>query len=138
MDYILIVEDEMIPGDSLKLRVEGIIAAFGMDCRVEIVETVEAARAALEQEHPVVILLDIMLPKREGEDIDWDAGIKFARDLLKTHPGIPIIVITGRGDDSAAEQARQLDNVKHFFRKPMPGLDFREALKGILEGKTDE
>ncbi len=136
MSYILIVEDEMIPREAIKLRVKDLMNSLKSNHGVKAVGTIEEMWEVLNKEPPIGILLDVSLPLTEMDTINWKAGIDLARELEKKHLDIPIILFTGRGDPFPEEEAKQLKNVIRFFRKPMPGLPFRKALMEIIERRT--
>jgi two-component system alkaline phosphatase synthesis response regulator PhoP len=82
---ILIIEDEedLIKGLKLNLSDEG----FDVDWAVN---GMEGLRKALE-ETPDVIILDIMLPEMDGLEV--------CRELRKKNIGIPIIMLTAKGEE---------------------------------------
>lgn len=136
MSYILVVDDEMITREAIKLRIEELLNSLKFNYKVKAVESIEKMWKELIQELPIGILLDIRLPLTSTDTIDWDAGIELAKELEKKHPHIPIILFTGWGDPFPENEAKKRKNVIQFFRKPMPGLAFREALIEMLEGRS--
>lgn len=83
-DTILVVEDEATLGETLAayLRKEGF--------NVELISDGAAVMPAFEQQQPVMILLDLMLP-----NID---GISLCRTLRQVSQ-VPIIILTARVDE---------------------------------------
>lgn len=136
MSYILIVEDELIPREAIKLRVEELMNSLKSNYKVKAVESIKKMREELNQELPIGILLDVSLPLEDMDTIDWKAGIDLAKELEEKHPEIPVILFTGRGDPFPEEEAKKLKNVIKFFYKPMMGLSFSEALMEIIKRKT--
>lgn len=82
---ILIIEDEkeLINGLKLNLDFEGYDVIWALDGE-------EGLNKALK-EAPDLILLDIMLPKKDGLDV--------CRDLRRQNVAIPIIMLTAKGDE---------------------------------------
>lgn len=136
MDYILIVEDEIIAREAITVRVESIIKALKLDNKYKAtaVDTIEEMEKFIEGKSIKGILLDISLPYSHMDEIDWSAGLKLAKKMEKEYPKIPIVIFTGRGDPFPEEDAKKLKNVIAFFRKPMPGLELRDAIETMLKG----
>ncbi len=65
--------------------------------RLHWVETLAAARAHLAQPETDVVLLDLGLPDSQGLDT--------VAHLVRDHPRLPVIVLTGREDDALARAA---------------------------------
>jgi DNA-binding response OmpR family regulator len=82
---ILIIEDEkeLISGLKLNLDFEGYDVIWALDGE-------EGLNKALK-EAPDLILLDIMLPKKDGLDV--------CRDLRRQNVTIPIIMLTAKGEE---------------------------------------
>ena len=86
-DYVLIVDDDM----SVRQVLSDMIAILGR--KVQTARDGEEALEKIQMSHPVLVLLDIMMPKLDGFGV-------LAR--LRANPGtrhIPVIVITGVGSD---------------------------------------
>lgn len=84
-EKILIIEDEedLVKGLKLNLADEGYEVDWASD-------GVEGLRKALE-EQPNLIILDIMLPKKNGLDV--------CQELRQKKIGIPIIMLTAKGEE---------------------------------------
>ena len=82
---ILIIEDEedLVKGLKLNLSDEGYEVDFALNGR-------EGLRKIL-QETPDLIILDIMLPEMDGLEV--------CRELRKQNIGIPIIMLTAKGEE---------------------------------------
>lgn len=98
---------------------------------VVIAENGELALSSLKAETPDIVFLDVMMP---GID-----GIETLRELRKTHPHLPVIMVTACGSKEAMDEAGRLGAVG-FFPK---GGDFSEAavliqqaLQGIKKGES--
>ncbi len=81
---LLVEDDERISQPLVRmLQAEGF--------SVRHVELGEAALAAVDQERPDLVLLDLSLP-----DID---GLEVCRRLRDTHAGLPIVMLTARNEE---------------------------------------
>jgi DNA-binding response OmpR family regulator len=139
MSRILLVEDDKTIGRSLRraLEVEGYEAAHVTDAAT--------ARAALRDFEPDLILLDLGLPDEDGVDL--------CRDLRANSPGLPIVVLTARqeetdvviGLDAGADDyitkpfrlAELLARVRTQFRRPSGHPDEQRVVLGDLELDAD-
>ena len=103
---ILVADDDVAIADLLvqSLTEEG----------YEVEKSVQSLRFfdAVRQQHPDLILLDLLMPYLEGED---------ELRLLQLTPetsNIPVIVITAKPDVSRDEQTLRQLGVRHIVRKP--------------------
>ncbi len=88
---ILLIEDE--PGDAALIGRFLESAAPG-HYLLELVESLEAARAALTRQLPAVILLDLSLPD--------SSGLETVRSVHRLAPTTPLVVLTGHDDSDFA------------------------------------
>jgi CheY-like chemotaxis protein len=72
-------------------------------------------------------IVDIRLP-----DID---GLKLLKVIRFNYPGLPVVVITGHGNDQIAEEAKAADG---YLEKPFDMDDLTKLLAEIPEAKTAE
>ena len=80
--------------------------------------------------HPDIIVADLPMPNFDG----W----QFLRDL-KEHPStrdIPVVAVTGRGQESAQERAER-DGVAAFFARPCLPDELAAGLRRVLDAQTD-
>lgn len=116
-EEIAIVDDD----ESVRGILSQIISGEGFACR-----EFASARAALEsivQSPPIAIFLDIRMP-----DMD---GLEFLRELRKSLPMIPVIVITGFVDSDVFRRTLH-QRIADFLTKPFAPADVRGALKKVL------
>ena len=117
---ILIVDDERDIVVILKLALE----KEGYDV-IEAYDGLEALEK-VAQNKPDIILLDIMMPKMDGHSVN----LKLKEN--KETAGIPVIVITGRGQLKELIQSRQEISIVAYLEKPftvsMLLVKIREAL----------
>ena len=85
MPRILIVDDEpdMAKGLQFNLEARGYEVVTAADG--------EAGLAAVAAMKPDLVLLDVMMPRRNGFDV--------CRTLRKTQPGLPILMLTAKGQE---------------------------------------
>lgn len=93
MGDILITDDE----DDIRSLIADILEDEGYSCRKA--GTAEACMAAIEEDAPALMILDIWL-----KDSDMD-GIDILKSVRRSHPDIPIIIISGHGNIEIAVAA---------------------------------
>ncbi|NOZ48988.1 MAG: response regulator transcription factor [Chloroflexi bacterium] len=119
---IVIADDHEIVRRGLRLTIAG---------EPDMTLLAEAAngRQALllvEQTHPDVVLLDIQMPEMDG--------IETARLLRRRHPDLPILILTGFGNDAHLYAALQA-GVTGYLLKDTPGDELVAALRGAAVGR---
>ncbi len=110
---IFIVDDDDAVRDSLRLLLE----SHGM-----IVEDFNSTAGfdAADRRHPrACLILDLHLP--------GTGGLDYLASLGEDGPGLPVIMVTGRGDGASRARAAELGAVA-FLEKP---VDDRELLSAI-------
>lgn len=115
---VLIAEDEpnLVESLSFILRREG--------CEVSAVFDGEAALAWLRGRVPDVLVLDVMLPKRNGFDV-----LKQVRaDPRLT--AVPVLVLTAKGQERDRKTAEQL-GADAFVTKPFSNREVVESIKRL-------
>ncbi|MGH7857996.1 MAG: UDP-3-O-acyl-N-acetylglucosamine deacetylase [Candidatus Binatia bacterium] len=108
---ILIVDDE----ERIRASVRGVLADEGF--RVLEADNGRTALQVLDEEDPVLILLDIWMPELDG--------IELLRQIQGHRPRTRVIVISGHGNIETAVRATQL-GAFDFIEKPF-------SLDGLLE-----
>lgn len=93
MGDILITDDE----DDIRSLIADILEDEGYSCRKA--GTAEACMASIEEDAPALMILDIWL-----KDSDMD-GIDILKSVRRSHPDIPIIIISGHGNIEIAVAA---------------------------------
>ena len=96
---------------------------------VDIIETnnVTDGIAAVRAHNPDLVLLDLMLPGRNGwELVDVIRAEEAYKDL-------PIIVLTVRPADEERMQGGRVDEVQEFITKPFSVLQLGEAIQKYVK-----
>lgn len=117
MEKILIIEDEkdMVTGLKFNLEAAGytVLTAYDGD---------EGYKLALE-EQPHLIILDLMLPKRNGYDI--------CKSLKQESPQLPIIMLTARSHEADIVLGLEL-GADDYVTKPFSVLELMARIKSVL------
>lgn len=123
---VLVVDDD----NSVLELIEFMVKKEGF--RVE--KAVDGAEALqrIQELHPDLVLLDLMLPRYGGFEI-------LRQVQVGETANIPIVVITGRyTDHSTSEMIRQESNVVEFIEKPIKVPVLSALLHRILKTQPPE
>ena len=118
---VLVVEDNEELGNFL----EEILTRAGRS--VERARNGAEALAALTapaSEAPHAVLLDLGLPLESGVSV-----LSFLRNVMQS--GLPVVVLTGRGDPDEESAVRQL-GISEYMRKPATAVQVLEAISRAL------
>lgn len=118
---ILVIEDTV----SLQLVYRALLAGAGHPVRTAGTAT-EGLRLCAE-ERPGLVLLDLMLPDRDG--------LALLGDLLTMHPGLPVIAVTANGSIQRAVEAMRA-GAHDFLVKPVDETRFLAAVDAALREKS--
>ncbi len=120
---IALIEDDIEILDMYKMKLE--LGGFN----VITAENGIAALKLIKSERPNLILLDILLPQKDGFEVLEE--LKSSKD--KTISSIPVIIITNLSNESDQEEARRL-GADDFLVKPKidPG-SVLEKVNNILK-----
>ncbi len=122
---VLIVDDE----PNILLSLEFLVKQAGYQPR--LARDGEAAMAAVAEQVPDLILLDVMMPKRDGYDVCQS---------IRANPawaGIRIIMLTARGREVDREKGFAL-GVDDYVTKPFSTREVVELIKHYLEPEPSE
>lgn len=111
MSRILIVDDDKATRDGLAL-------ALGHDYAVLNAADAEAALRALTEHEVDLVLTDLRMPGRDG--------LSLLRDIIASHPGLPVILLSAYGSVESAVEAMR-DGAVDFLTKPV-NLDHLELV----------
>lgn len=118
---ILVVEDE----PNIVLSLQFLMKKEGFDVRVA--QDGDAAIAAVEEAKPDLILLDVMIPKRDGFDVC---------QTIRANPAwgdIHIIMLTAKGRDIDREKGLAL-GANDYVTKPFSTRELIVKVRQILNG----
>jgi signal transduction histidine kinase len=91
--HVLVIEDN--PGDADLVRLRLVESKSPMD--VSCVHRLSDGLAALKEQSPSVILLDLNLPDSQGADT--------FRKVLEKAPNVPVVILSGQDDEELAMKA---------------------------------
>lgn len=123
MNHILIVEDE----DFLIRVLEDNLVAEGY--AVDIAKNGEEAIAKIGEKKPGLVLLDILMPKRDGF---------YVLEEIKKNPEyklIPVIILSNLGEDVAIKRALKMGADDYFVKSQHPIQEVIAKVKDYLESK---
>jgi DNA-binding response OmpR family regulator len=96
---------------------------------VRVARDGDEALAAVQSQAPDLILLDVMIPKRDGYDVC---------QTIRANPewgGIYIIMLTAKGREVDREKGIAL-GANDYVTKPFSTRDLTDKVKQILENST--
>ncbi|MCZ6764248.1 MAG: response regulator [Alphaproteobacteria bacterium] len=118
---VLIVEDE----PNIILSLEFLMKKAGYDVAVE--RDGDAALAAMARSVPDLVLLDVMLPKRNGYQVC--ESIRNDPDLA----GIKVIMLTAKGRDVERDKGIAL-GADAYITKPFSTREVVDRVRQLLDG----
>ncbi len=123
MNRILVVEDE----EFLVLALKDNLEAEG--CTIDVAMNGEEAMKPIRSNRPNLILLDLLMPKRDGF---------YVLEEIKKNPEwklIPIIVLSNLGSDTEIKKALEMGADDYFVKSQHPIEEVIEKVKEYLGGK---
>jgi DNA-binding response OmpR family regulator len=118
---ILVVDDE----PNIVLSLEFLMRQVGYEVRVA--RDGEAALAAIAESPPDLVLLDVMMPKRDGYDVCQTIRANSAWKNVK------IIMLTAKGRDIEREKGLAL-GADDYVTKPFSTRDVVERVRQCIGG----
>lgn len=120
---ILLVDDEedFVTTLAERLKLRGIPAAVATGG--------EEALEFIKTDPPQVVVLDVMMPGM--------GGIEALRQIMKLHPGIRVILLTGRGSTKEGIEGMRL-GAFDFLMKPIQIEELIDKMKEAVEGRDSE
>lgn len=123
MNHVLIVEDEEFLVRALKDNLES------EGCAVDTAANGEEAIDRIKKQKPDIILLDLLMPKKDGF---------YVLEEVKKNPEwklIPIIVLSNLGGDAEIKRALEMGADDYFVKSQHPIEEVIEKVKEYLEGR---
>lgn len=119
-DRILVVEDDQGVREVLALALDGTYD-------VKQAATGAEALGVARREPLAAVVLDYRLPDQ--------TGLEVLSQLRSTHPGLPVVMITGFGSEGVCASALKL-GIRDYFHKPFSVFDVRRSLDQILSDES--
>jgi excisionase family DNA binding protein len=120
---VLIVDDELDVAVAMSRMVER--AGF----RARIATTGSEGLEVVSRETPDMILLDLMMPEMSGSE--------FLREIRRTHPDIPVAIVTGYPDGELMRQAAKYGPLM-LLTKPIDRAQLESMLQMALGQTADQ
>lgn len=119
-ERLLVVDDDEEMRDLLRkvLDKEGY--------RVSVAGNGREALAVLAQESFDLVVTDMLMP--------YDGGLELLETLRRTHPALPVIIVTAFGDWRSYTRALEL-GAAAFISKPLHMSELIAAVHNALEGR---
>jgi DNA-binding response OmpR family regulator len=119
MARVLIVEDE----PSIVLSLEFLLQRHGYETAVAT--DGEEALALVRRLRPDVVLLDVMMPKRNGYEVC--RAIKADPELA----AIPVVMVSARGQEVEVMKGLEI-GASAYITKPFGNAELLEAIRAVL------
>jgi two-component system alkaline phosphatase synthesis response regulator PhoP len=123
MPRILIVEDE----PAIAFALEADLETEGYD--VSLVSSGTEAMAAAERQAPDLILLDVMLPGKDGFEV--------CRELRRAGSKTPIVLLTAKTHEAEKVLGLEL-GADDYITKPFSPRELRARIKAVLRRTTGD
>ncbi len=131
---ILIAEDDL----SLRNIYQKALSAEGY--QLVLVESCERALATLYEKETDLLITDLKMAYLDKKAIrdkiaDMDSFEMFPL-LMRNHPRLPVIVVSGSYDGTEEEFAKnKFENVKGFFLKPLKMDALKQRIREVLKAE---
>jgi two-component system response regulator FixJ len=119
---IYVIDDD----DAVRQSLEFMLKAAGIKSRS--FDSAKAFMTVLPEITSGCVVTDVRMPEITGIDL--------LRHVRKTHPDLPVIVITGHGDISLAVEAMKI-GATDFLEKPFDGQQLLTAVRSALSQDAD-
>jgi DNA-binding NtrC family response regulator len=116
LPVLLLIDDEFGVRESLKM-------VFSKDYRVLEADSIDAAIPKVQEAHPDVVLLDVLMPRADGLEV--------LRRIKEIHPGCEVIMLTGVNSQQLATKAMD-SGAFDFIGKPFDVVDLRQKVSRAL------
>jgi DNA-binding response OmpR family regulator len=123
--FILCIEDEQEMIDLIRL----ILSRRGFDVRGA--SSGEEGLNIIRNEHPDLILLDLMMPDMDG----WEVYQQMKAD--EATKNIPVIVVTARAQSIDKVLGLHIAKVDDYIAKPFSPQELLSSVDNVLAGKKN-
>ena len=117
---VLIVDDDEKVGKAMARMLERI------GCRVRIATGGREGLDLVLREAPDLILLDLMMPNMSGP--------QFLAELRKTHPTLPVVIVSGYPDGALMQEASGFPPIL-LLAKPVESALLERTVRSVMGGK---
>ncbi|HEX6750791.1 MAG TPA: response regulator [Longimicrobium sp.] len=119
----------LVVDDDHELAERIVMEASRRGMRARSAPGVAEARAAVAEERPAAVLLDLSFERGES-------GLQLLSELSARTPRVPVVVITARGSFTDRVEVARLGGVG-FLQKPVPPASAVDAVEGVLHRGRD-
>jgi len=123
LPLLLIVDDDAELADRIAME------AGGRGFRTRVAPGVAEARAAVAEERPAAVLLDLSFERGES-------GLSLLSELASRTPRVPVLVLTARGSFTDRVDVARMGGMG-FLQKPVPPAAAVDAVQGVLHRGRD-
>lgn len=121
MYKVILADDKIQEREYLKKFIE---ENFSWDLEIlKVAHDGEEVLSMINQEEPDLLLLDIQMPKIDGLEV--------AAQVMRSHPGIKVVLITAFAEFSYAKQAIKL-GVSDYLLKPYTDGELKEVIDQVI------
>lgn len=118
--FILLIEDDPVIANLYKERLE----SEGL--KIVVAKSGEEGLVLAMQTHPDVILLDLVLPGKDGVDV-----LRILKTEIETK-NVPVIIITAVLDESKRAQTIRAGAIDHVIKTEIKPVDLVTRVKSVL------
>jgi DNA-binding NarL/FixJ family response regulator len=125
----------VVLGEDSYLASEGIARAFERVDGIELVATrgdLDSLRAAIDEEHPDVVLTDVRMPPT-----NTDEGIRLATELRSSNPDIGVVVLSQHNDPFYATALFETGAARRAYllkERVRDAGELSRAVRSVAEG----
>jgi two-component system response regulator DevR len=120
---ILVIDDSEL----VRMGLRSILASHPGIVLVGEADSAAAGRAALEQHHPDVVLLDLRLPDGDGSEL--------CRSIRRSHPETRVLILTSMLDASSISSAITA-GAQGYLVKDIDGQSLVQGILDVAAGRT--
>ena len=122
--HMLVIDDDAVD----RRLVRRALRDSGLDCEVQEADCVEAMRDACDAQAFDCAIIDYRLPGVSGLD-----GID---ELRRLAPGLPIVMVTGQGDEMVAREALYRGAADYIPKSALDPATMRRTVERAIEGAS--
>lgn len=123
---ILIVEDDFVDQKAISRYIQSLLP----NAKLNIAENIETAKIMFDPELTNFVMIDYMLP--DG------TGLEMIEHILKVSTFIPIVFLTGFGDEELAVKALQLGACDYINKDSLEPARVKQAIENSIERRHVE